>query len=391
MTPSSTLPIELIYNVIELIAIRERNTQMQDLKSCSLTAKLWTRLSQRYILKAITIPFDRLLVWASEIDPARGVLSHVRMLTLRGGKLPQRLSPSNLAKLQHHLAAFNNLECLNLKEFCLHSRVKRAELVLDWFSLFGGKLKTLNLMSCVLSPNAFQSIVYIFPRLDNVSIVEQCRLMVKTEDDITLKPLLRDRTDFRGTLETENSTPQEFLSRLTGPLHFHRLACPINKEGYRIITACAATLQELSLEGTSLHVFLGAHMTTNIAPLVADEGDDYIEITPTSFPELHTLRFWIGEWEEVGPMVHHYFPLVGSAPNLSTIHVDVNEETKDTDGHFLKGSLGWKEVDAHLSRLTEGARSPMTLVLESPSLQLPLHESEFLPKFLEAGGLIQFK
>jgi len=99
-------------------------------------------------------------------------------------------------------------------------------------------------------------------------------------------------------------------------------------------------------------------------------------------------------------MVNHYFPLIESAPNLSTIHIEVTEETKDSDIPFLRDSSGWKEVDLQLCRLASGARGTVTLVLDvvlSPELSDRkdvfgiLAGSQFLSEFLGAGGLIRFK
>lgn len=100
-------------------------------------------------------------------------------------------------------------------------------------------------------------------------------------------------------------------------------------------------------------------------------------------------------------MVHHYFPLIESAPNLSTIHIEVTGETKGSDIHFLRGSSGWKEVDLQLCRLAEGARGTVTLVLDVVlSVELLSHRedvfailvgSQFLSEFSKAGGLINFK
>lgn len=250
MTPR--LPQELIRAIIDFVAIRERGTKMQDLKSCSLTAQSWTGASQRHILQAVVIPsFGRLFDWVSEIDPADGISSYVRTLTLCGnGKPARRPSPDDLAKLKLHLTAFDKLECLNLKRFRLHSGVEHAELILEWFGLFRGELKTLNLESCSLSPSAFQYILHLPPLLDNISISSSCRAVINTEDDGALRPPLKDATNFRGGLITGADTPQEFLPcLLTVPLRFRRLVCVFSKEGYRIVSACAPTLQTLSLEG----------------------------------------------------------------------------------------------------------------------------------------------
>lgn len=99
-------------------------------------------------------------------------------------------------------------------------------------------------------------------------------------------------------------------------------------------------------------------------------------------------------------MIHHYFPLIESAPSLLTIHIDVTGETKDSDISFLKGSSGWKEVDLQLCRLAKGARGTVTLALDVVlSLELSnrkdvfgiLAGSQFLSEFLQAGGLIRFE
>ena len=50
-----------------------------------------------------------------------------------------------------------------------------------------------------LSPNAFQSILHIFPLLDDVSIGDGCRALAETESGRTLKQHLRESvTCFRG-------------------------------------------------------------------------------------------------------------------------------------------------------------------------------------------------
>ena len=99
-------------------------------------------------------------------------------------------------------------------------------------------------------------------------------------------------------------------------------------------------------------------------------------------------------------MIHHYFPLIESAPNLSVIHIDVTGETRDSDIPFLRDSSGWKEVDLQLCRLAKGARGTVTLVLDVVlNLELShrkdvfgtLTGSQFLSEFLKAGGLIQFE
>ena len=133
---------------------------------------------------------------------------------------------------------------------------------------------------------------------------------------------------------------------------------------------------------------------------MADRDANDIPVNPISFPELRTFEFWIGDWEDVEPMIHHYFPLIESAPNLSTIHIEVNEETKDSDIPFLSNSSGWKEVDLQLCRLAKGARSTVTLVLGVVlSLELfhgkgvfdILAKSQFLSEFQKVGGLIRFQ
>ncbi|KAF9648440.1 hypothetical protein BDM02DRAFT_3261023, partial [Thelephora ganbajun] len=120
------------------------------------------------------------------------------------------------------------------------------------------------------------------------------------------------------------------------PLQFHRLVCVFNGEGHQIVSACAPALQTLSFE--------------------VDRDVNGIQVDPIFFPELRTFEFWIGGWEDVEQMVHHYFPLVESAPNLSTIHIDVTTETKESDVYFLRDSSGWKEVDLQLCRLVKGAK-----------------------------------
>lgn len=99
-------------------------------------------------------------------------------------------------------------------------------------------------------------------------------------------------------------------------------------------------------------------------------------------------------------MVHRYFPLIKSAPNLSTIHIVVAEDTKESDLSFIRSSSGWKEVDLQLCRLTEVARGTITLVLDvvlNHELSIrrgvfdALAGSEFLSKFLKTGGLVRFE
>ena len=132
---------------------------------------------------------------------------------------------------------------------------------------------------------------------------------------------------------------------------------------------------------------------------LADRDINDIQVTPIPFPELRTFEFWIGDWEDIEPMAHHYFPLIESAPNLSTIHIEVTGETKDSDIPFLRDSSGWKEIDLQLCRLAEGARDTVTLVFDVVlNLELshrkgvfnPLAGSQFLSEFLKAGGLIRF-
>ena len=133
---------------------------------------------------------------------------------------------------------------------------------------------------------------------------------------------------------------------------------------------------------------------------LTDRDVNDIQVNPIFFPELRTFEFWIGEWEDVEPMINHYFPLIDSAPNLSMIHIDIIGDTKDSDIPFLKDSSGWKEVDLQLSRLAKGARGPVTLVLDVVlSLELSggkdlfgvLTGSQFLSEFSKAGGLIRFE
>lgn len=127
---------------------------------------------------------------------------------------------------------------------------------------------------------------------------------------------------------------------------------------------------------------------------------DDIQVSPISFPELRTFEFLIGDWEDTEPIVHYYFPLIKSAPNLSTIHIEVTGDTKDSDISFIRDSSGWKEVDRQLCRLVKGARGTVTLVLDVV-LGLELSErkeafgilagSQFLSEFLKAGGLVRFE
>lgn len=247
------LPQELVDNIIDIVASRERNTQMRDLKSCSLAARSLSCRSQRYILESITIPsFDDLLKWTSEVDPMSDTLSYVRTITLCDN-FTQRFSPDILALLEHHLAAFDRLECLNLKAFRLHSGTQRSELISKWSGGSRNTLKTLNLESCSLSPNAFQYILHLFPFLDDVSISDDCHAVIDTESDRTLKQYPWDGTNFRGSLVIGANTLQEFLPcLLMAPLQFHRLVCVFNGEGHQLVSACAPTLQVLNFEGGSV-------------------------------------------------------------------------------------------------------------------------------------------
>lgn len=247
------LPQELFDRIIDLVASRERNTKMQDLKSCSLTAQSLSRRTRRYIFETITIPsFDHLLKWTSEIDPTSGISSYVRTITLCDNRTWQ-FSPDILAQLEHHLAAFDRLECLNLNGFHLHSDIPHSELIPKWFGRFGNTLGTLNLKSCSLSPSTFQSMLHAFPLLDNISIDDDCRPVTKTERDRTLEQYPGDLTHFRGSLVTGVNTLQEFLPCLLMiPLQFHRLVSVFNKEGHQIVSACAPTLQTLNFDGSPL-------------------------------------------------------------------------------------------------------------------------------------------
>ena len=394
------LPQELVDRIIDLVALRERGTQMRDLRSCSLTARSWSCRSQRHIFESITIPsFDHLLKWTSEIDPTSGISSYVRTLTLCDN-LTWRFSPNVLTQLERHLTAFNRLECLNLKGFHLHSGIQHSELIPNWFDRFGNTLKTLHFESCSLSPNAFQSILHLFPLLDNVFINDDCHAVLKTQDDRALRQYLGDVTHFRGSLVTGINTLQGFIPcLLMVPLQFHRLVCVFSGEGHQIVSACAPTLQILNFEG-SLSKFLNGFITNIRFISAADRDVNDVQVNPIFFPELRTFEFWIGDWEDVEPMVHHYFPLIESAPKLSTIHIDVNAETKDSDICSLRNSPGWKEVDLQLCRLAGGAKGSVTLVLDVVlSLDLPngtdafglLTGSGFLSEFTKAGGLIRFE
>jgi hypothetical protein len=99
-------------------------------------------------------------------------------------------------------------------------------------------------------------------------------------------------------------------------------------------------------------------------------------------------------------MTHHYFPLIKSAPNLSTIRIEVTKEMKDSDISFMRDSSRWKEVDLQLCRLAKGARGTVTLVLDVV-LNLELSErkdvfsildgTKFLSEFLKAGGIVRFE
>ena len=226
---------------------------MQDLKSCSLTAQSLSRRTRRYIFETITIPsFDHLLKWTSEIDPTSGISSYVRTITLYDNRT-WKFSPDILAQLEHHLAAFDRLECLNLNGFHLHSDIPHSELIPKWFGQFRNTLGTLSLKSCSLSPSAFQSMLYAFPLLDNISIDDDCRPVTKTERDRTLEQYPGDLAHFRGSLVTGVNTLQEFLPCLLMiPLQFHRLVSVFNKEGHQIVSACAPTLQTLNFDGSPL-------------------------------------------------------------------------------------------------------------------------------------------
>lgn len=99
-------------------------------------------------------------------------------------------------------------------------------------------------------------------------------------------------------------------------------------------------------------------------------------------------------------MAHCYFPLIKSAPNLSTIRIEVTREMKDSDISFIRDSPGWKEVDLQLCRLAKGAGATVTLVLDVVlSVELSekkdvfgiLDGTKFLSEFLKAGGLIRFE
>jgi len=123
-------------------------------------------------------------------------------------------------------------------------------------------------------------------------------------------------------------------------------------------------------------------------------------VDPIFFPELRTFEFWIGDWEDVEPMVNRYFPLIKSAPNLSTVHIGVTEDTKDRDISFLRDAYGWKQVDSHLCRLAEGAMGTVTLVLDvvlnhelsdRKDVFGTLTGSQFLSEFSKAGGLFRFE
>jgi len=223
---------------------------MRDLKSCSLTSRAWSCRSQRYILESITIPsFDHLLKWASEIDPTSGISSYVRTVTLCDN-LTWRFSSDILAQLEQHLTAFDRLECLNLEGFHLHSGIQHSELIPKWFGRFRNTLKTLSLGSCSLSPNAFQSVLHLFPLLDDVSINDDCHAVINTEGDRMLKRYPGGVPRFRGSLVTGIGTLQEYLPcLLMVPLQFHRLVCVFNEDGHQIVSTCAPTLQILNLEG----------------------------------------------------------------------------------------------------------------------------------------------
>lgn len=144
----------------------------------------------------------------------------------------------------------------------------------------------------------------------------------------------------------------------------------------------------------SLHQFLGA-LTTDAASLLVDTITEDIEVNQIFFPELRTLKLWIEVWGDVGSMINHQFPLIESAPNLSMIHIEVNEETNDTD--ILSDSSGWDQVEHQLCRLAEGT-SGLTLLLETTSSEEWSDKAseivsrlQFLPEFQKAGGTVQIK
>ena len=249
------LPQELVDKIIDLVAFNERNTNMRDLRSCSLTARSWSHRSQQYIFESLTISsFGCFRRWASEIDPASGILSYVRTLTLCDN-LTWQFSPDILTQFEPHLDAFHRLERLNLEGFHLHSDIRHADLFPKWFGRFRNTLKTLNLESCSLSPNVFQSIIHLFP-LDNISISDDCHAVTATENDRALERDLGSVTHFRGCLETGINTLREFLPcLLTVPVQFHRLVCVFNEEGHQIVSACAPTLQTLFFEGVYRSLF----------------------------------------------------------------------------------------------------------------------------------------
>jgi hypothetical protein len=102
----------------------------------------------------------------------------------------------------------------------------------------------------LLSPNAFQSLLHLFPLLDNLSISNDCQAVTAAENDRMVKQYPGDVTCFRGSLETGIGTLREFLPCfLTVPLRLHRLVSILSGEGHQIVSACAQTLQILLFDG----------------------------------------------------------------------------------------------------------------------------------------------
>ena len=254
------LPQELLDRIVDLIASREMGTHMRDLKSCSLVARSLSRRSQQYILESITIPsFDHLLEWASGVDHTSGISSYVRTITLCDYRT-WRFSPDILSQLEHHLAAFDRLECLKLRGFHLYSNIPHSELMPRWFGRLGNTLKTLYLESCHLSPNAFQSIFYTFPLLNDVSIDDDCHAVIETEGDRALERH-PGATHLRESLVTGQNTLKEFLPCfLVTSLRFRRLVCTLNGAGHRIISAYAPTLQILNFYGNPVPALRRFHV-----------------------------------------------------------------------------------------------------------------------------------
>ena len=348
------LPQEIKDQVIDILYDDD-----DTLRSCALVSRSWLRQSRKYLFAEVRIGYHLLMKWCRNIAPGEdGLSSLVRRLNV------SHRSPREFEIVMPHLGSFKRVTALVISDYDCMDLDNEPYLPIApdrYYGHFGESLRSLHLLYPSESLGALLPLVYLFPRLESLTI--EGLMAAGDEHPPPPNPSSPTPDAFKGELNLRllAGNDMHILSKLAKyPLQYDRVSIggssrELGVHFNNLISACSRTLKTLDISQKYIGRFFHDAPSPKIAylhlgmrpfnpPLSVSSCDKLQEIIfsgGTAYPD-HSL-------EEVLSSV--------TSPTLQKITIYMSALTKSDDTFGEISISDWDAVDRLMFELGKQRRA----------------------------------